>query len=177
MWVCVHTRVRGLCVSVCFFSFEGCSSMPWKGKQWRTPPQFYTEAWGAWRSPDPLKTGSRVVTGSRLSKEWTKAQAVLLCHFLLRDLESVYWPLWSFCICQRNMIPACLTRLEVGSKGIHGCGVGEDTLVTRTPEAPPSGVSFSASMGWLMLLPQLCVYNLMFKELEAGSSHWKYPPS
>lgn len=95
LWVCVHTGVRGLCVSVCFFSFEGCSSMPWKGKQWRAPPQFYTEAWGAWRLPDALKTGSRVVTGSRLSRQWTQAGAFWLCHFLLCDLESVYWPLWS----------------------------------------------------------------------------------
>lgn len=92
----VYTQeLRGLCVSVCFFSFEGCSSMPWKGKQWRTPPQFYTEAWGAWRSPDALKTGSRVVTGSRRSREWTQARAFWLCHFLLCDLESVSWPLWS----------------------------------------------------------------------------------
>ena len=75
------------------------------------------------------------------------------------------------------MIPAHPIRLEVGTEGSPRCGVGEDMLVTRTPEAPSSGVSFSASMGWLMLLPQLCVYNLMFKELEAGSSHWKYPPS
>lgn len=68
------------------------------------------------------------------------------------------------------MIPAHLTRLEVGSKGIHGCGVGEDTMVTRTPEARPSGVRFSASMGWLMFLPQLCDYNLMFKQ------NWRLGP-
>lgn len=125
------------------------------------PPQFPMEAGGAGGSPSPyrLRSGGFLERGD-------PGLAFGLCHFLLCDLGSVSWLLWSLLwhLPEERDVAAHLTRLEgPGARERMGVEMQVDdggTGWSLGPRGSLSGVCFSALVGWHVLLPELCICNL-----------------